>query len=339
VIDHDQFKPGSELMVATDGSSGYDYCGERENHFQIKTAGRRAGGLLRLEGVMGNTGNKRWRVIFFLLGTLVAVSLSGCMGMAQLKVAKDLEKIQKVYEHPGITGGTPVGYVDLWVATSFGMWMKDLEEGPTSCDGWNIYAVEVVGDARDFIDNEHGYPMRVGSMKQLTWPGTLGSIKYRPIADNFSGFRIPLPAGKVPLAVAYDTNLCPLPDDVAARVKANEPGWSTLKFIDLPVEAGRIQVVQLSLVNHGDRLALYTLLEPTTLPLPKEIDKLSPDPGAYNEYVKFLDSPAWGMRWYGARRLGFIENKAAIPILREKMRSEEHKDVLNELGKAIERLK
>ena len=100
-----------------------------------------------------------------------------------------------------------------------------------------------------------------------------------------------------------------------------------------------LAVVQLSLVNHGDRLALYTLLETTTLPLPKEIDKLSPDPGAYNEYVKFLDSPAWGMRWYGARRLGFIENKAAIPILREKMRSEEHKDVLNELGKAIERLK
>lgn len=274
-----------------------------------------------------------------LLLAVLAIATTSCMGVAQLKLAHDLDKIQKIYEHPELSPGTPVGYVDFWVATSFGMWMKDLKEGPTVCDGWNMFPLMESVKGEPLYKNEHGYPMRIGSMKQLTWPGTLGGIKYRPIADNFSGIRIAMPAGEKAVGISYDTNICPLPDNVAARVKAKEPGWSTYSEFKIPVTANRITVVQLHFQNEGDRLGLYAWQGPATLPAPKDIKKLSPDPNAYAEYIQFLDSPVWGMRWYAARRLGFIENRAAIAILQEKLKTEKHQDVRTELAKAIDRLK
>ena len=41
--------------------------------------------------------------------------------------------IHKVVKYPELESAKSVGYVEMWVPTSFGMWLKDLKEGPSAC--------------------------------------------------------------------------------------------------------------------------------------------------------------------------------------------------------------
>ena len=267
--------------------------------------------------------------------TLFLALIISTVSIAEAYLAKETLRLSKIHDHPELKKGDPRGYVEFWVATSFGMWMRDLEEGPTTCDGWDIVPLQNGKNATPY-PNVDDVPIRIGTMKQLTWPEGI-SMKYRPIADNFSGIRIPMPVGEQNVMILYDKVNCPLPTKVAARVKAGEPGWKTYLVGVLPIEENRV-TVGLDIRNEGDRLGVYAWLAPATLPVANAPMSFNPDLNVYSEYLKYLKSPDWGFRWYAARRLGMIHNKSAIPILKTMLDTEEHKDVRNEIEKAIKKL-
>lgn len=266
---------------------------------------------------------------------IVAITLMN-FGCVETYYARETIRLSKIHDHPELKPGVPKGYAEFWVATSFGMWLKDLEEGPTTCDGWDFLPLQNNEKATPYPDID-GLPVRIGAMKQLAWPGNI-SLKYRPIADNFSGIRIPMPAGDQNIMISYNTAACPLPDEVAARVKTGEPGWRTYFVGTIPIEENRITVVRLDIRNEGDRLAIHPWVGSTTLPVPDDRDSFDPDPNALAEYLMLLNSPDWGFRWYVARRLGLLGNREAVPALETALTIEEHKDVRNELEKAIRQL-
>ncbi|MDJ0834057.1 MAG: hypothetical protein QNJ69_11080 [Gammaproteobacteria bacterium] len=55
-----------------------------------------------------------------------------------------------------------------------------------------------------------------------------------------------------------------------------------------------------------------------------------PDPNAFNDHLKMLDAVNSGFRCYAARRQGFIDAPAAIPVVASRLLSEQHPDVRNE---------
>jgi HEAT repeat protein len=66
---------------------------------------------------------------------------------------------------------------------------------------------------------------------------------------------------------------------------------------------------------------------------------LDPDPNSYDALVKMLQDEGWGFRWYAARRIRYIGNKSTVPIIEKRLKTEEHKDVRNELEKALKKLR
>jgi hypothetical protein len=218
------------------------------------------------------------------------------------------------------------------------MWMKDLEVGPTTCDNIEVDAPEMEKDEVLCV------------VKELAWPSLAGhvglsSLKYRPIADNFSACRFPMPEGKH--TVWIRPGLSCYPEGFLDKFKAGGyavPGmlvtqYKTPVFIsELDIKPGRLHNYLLHVALDGEEVRFYMDEANTTLPIPTRPDMADPDPASFSDLVKMLDAKIWGFRWYAARRLGFLENQAAIPLLEKKLENEKHKDVSNELQKALERL-
>ena len=240
--------------------------------------------------------------------------------------------------HPELESASAIGYVEMWVPTSFGMWLKNLEEGPVTCDNIEI-------DAPGIAQGKH-----LCVVKQLAWPALAGHVglsklKYRPIADNFSACRIAMPAGKHTVYARPGLNC--YPENVVNKFKAGGyavPGMLVKKYktpvfvIDLEIEPGRLHNFLLHVSLDGDNVRFFADEANTTLPIPNNPNTADPDPASYQDLLKMLEADIWGFRWYAARRLGFLDNQGAIPALRTKLEDERHKDVRNELQKALERL-
>ncbi len=246
--------------------------------------------------------------------------------------------VDKSTPYPGLETASETGYVEMWVPTSFGMWMKDLEQGPTNCDNIEI-------DALGLEEEEH-----LCMVKELAWPSlpghvALSSLNYRPIADNFSACRFPMPAGKH--TVLARPGIGCYPESLLSTFQAGGyaiPGSVIKQYklpvfvIDLEIQPERLHSFILKVLIDGDEVRFFATEANTTLPIPANPQAADPDPASFNELVKMLESELWEFRWYAARRLGFIGNKAAIPVLRAKLGEEKHLDVQNELTMALERL-
>jgi hypothetical protein len=266
--------------------------------------------------------------LLFYIAVLTIPLLSSCTSLI----------VDNTAPFPGIESASAKGYVEMWVPTSFGMWMKDLEEGPTTCD--NI-EVDAPGMEKDEV---------LCVVKELAWPSLVGhvglsSLKYRPIADNFSACRFAVPEGKHTLWIR--PGLSCYSEGFLNKFKTGGyavPGmlvtnYKTPVFVsDIDIKPGRLHNFLLRVVIDGDDVLFFMTEANTTLPIPPHPQMADPDPAAYPDLVKMLDAEIWGFRWYAARRLGFLENQEAIPLLEKKLENERHKDVRNELQKALERL-
>jgi hypothetical protein len=259
------------------------------------------------------------------IAAILFLFVSGCMPAGS---------IHKVVKHPGLDSGEPVGYIELWAPTSFGMWMKDLEEGPTACD---TYYVRQSGMEKGEL---------LGITKVLEWPGTLGSLKNRPIADNFSATRFAMPAGKHKLFIAAGQICYPYDmDDELVKGGYAVPGGVSGKVYSLPlypidveVEPDAIRLYKVALRKDEEGFYISLQWSDTLLPVPENQKKLDPDPNSYDALVDMLDDDDWGFRWYAAKRIRFIGGSSTVPIIQERLKVEEHKDVRNELEKALKKL-
>jgi hypothetical protein len=243
----------------------------------------------------------------------------------------------KISEHPGLISGSPRGYIDFYAATPFGMWMRDLEEGPTTCGSWQIRPMMSL-EGFKFYKKNNGDFFWIGEVKELTWPGTLSSIIYRPIADNFSAARVPMPVGDHLIHVGMDTTRCSPPPDVMEKIEAGDEKYNTWWITEVPVYRDRITLVQIHAQKEEDAFRVYLFKAPVALPVPENEEKFGPNPKAYPEYLELLQDPFWGFRWYAAKRLRFVGNETTIPVIKDRLRVETHKDVRNELEKALEKL-
>lgn len=242
--------------------------------------------------------------------------------------------IHKVVKYPELESAKSVGYVEMWVPTSFGMWLKDLKEGPSACGYFRARISKL--DAGDFL-----------CITDLpSWPGGgLSSLKYRALADNFSVCRFALPAGEHELFVVAGLNCYPEDE----RAKFDKSGYAapgvtgtvyTLPVypMDVEVEPDAITLYQLALRRRDNELKIVINWSDTLLPVPEEPLSLDPDPGSYNALVEMLQDEGWGFRWYAARRLRYIGNQSTIPVVEERLKIEEHQDVRDELEKALKKL-
>lgn len=260
-----------------------------------------------------------------VLAAVLSLFIFGCMPPGGVK---------KVVVYPGLeSSGKLIGYLEVWVPTSFGMWMKDLEEGPSTCDTFRIWA-------GGMGDDEY-----LGITKVLAWPGTLGNIKYRPIADNFSVTRFPMPVGRHDLYVAAGIEC--YPSDIQNKFATGAyggPGYVGTSYsvpvfpmeVDVPPNA--IRLYKLALMREEDEFIVSQQWSDTLLPVPENPKKMDPDPNSYSALVRMLDDGDWGFRWYAAKRLRFIGDRSTVPIIQEHLKVETHKDVRNELEKALEKL-
>jgi hypothetical protein len=242
--------------------------------------------------------------------------------------------IHKVVKHPELEPSKPVGYVEMWMPTSFGMWLKDLEEGPSTCGS---FRARISGlDEGDYL-----------CITDLpSWPGGgLSSMKYRALADNFSVCRFALPAGEHELFVVAGLDCYP-PDE---RSKFTRKGYTSLGVsgtvytlpvypMDVEVEPDAIRLYQLALRRREGDLKIIINWSDVLLPVPEEPLSLDPDSGSYNALVEMLQDEGWGFRWYAARRIRYIGNESTLPVIEERLKVEEHKDVRNELEKALKKL-
>jgi hypothetical protein len=240
--------------------------------------------------------------------------------------------------YPELQSAPASGYVEMWVPTSFGMWLKDLEQGPTTCDNIEVTAPGMEKDTYLCV------------VQQLSWPAMAGhvglsSLKYRPIADNFSACRFAMPEGKHSVYIRPGVNC--YPEKFLDKYRAGGyavPGmlvteYKTPVFVsELDIKSGRLHNYMLHVALAGEDVHFYLDEANVTLPIPPDPTMADPDPNAFSDLVKMLDAEIWGFRWYAARRLGFIGNPAAIPVLKKKLEQEKHKDVRNEMQKALERL-
>lgn len=242
----------------------------------------------------------------------------------------------KVVMHPELESDKSIGYVEMWVPTSFGMWLKDLEEGPSTCGS---FRARISGlDAGEFL-----------CITDLpSWPGGgLSSLKYRALADNFSVCRFAVPAGENELFVVAGLDC--YPEDERAKFDKSgyvaAPGATGTVYtlpvypMDVEVEPDAIKLYQLALRRRNGDLIIVSNWSDTLLPVPEDPLSLDPDPGSYGALVEMLQDEGWGFRWYAARRLRYIGNQSTIPIIEEQLKIETHQDVRNELEKAIEELK
>lgn len=243
--------------------------------------------------------------------------------------------IHKVVNYPGLESAKPVGYVEMWVPTSFGMWLKDLKEGPSTCGS---FRARISGlDTGDFL-----------CITDLpSWPGGgLSSLKYRALADNFSVCRFALPAGEHELFVVAGLDC--YPEDERAKFDKSgyvaAPGVAGTVYtlpvypMDVEVKPDAIKLYQLALRRRDGELKIVINWSDTLLPVPEEPMSLDPDPGSYDALMKMLQDEGWGFRWYAARRLRYIGNQSTIPVIEERLKIEEHQDVRNELEKALKKL-
>lgn len=262
------------------------------------------------------------------ISIFISMFLSSCASLV----------VDNTAPYPGLESASASGYAEMWVPTSFGMWMKDLEEGPTTCDNIEVTAPGMEKDKYLCV------------VKELAWPALAGhvglsSLKYRPIADNFSACRFAIPAGKQTVYIRPGVSC--YPQEFLDKFRAGAyavPGmlvtqYKTPVFVSkLDIKPGRLHNYLLHVSLAGEDVHFYMDEANVTLPIPAQPNLADPDPNAFPELVKMLDAETWGFRWYAARRLGFIKNRAAIPILKKKLQQEKHKDVRNEMLKALERL-
>lgn len=256
--------------------------------------------------------------------TTLSLALFGCSSMGTGT---------KIVRHPDLSSRKPSGYVEIWVPTVFGMWMKNLEEGPATCD--TIY-VSIAGlGAKEYLC----------TTAVPSWPGNLDSIKNRPIADNFSVCRFEMPAGEHEIQLVPST-AC-YPDEMKQGFLTGgyaAPGmisrtYSVPVYPDtMLVEKDAVNVFQLDFwLKEGKAYAMAIRCD-VTLPVPEKPLKIDPYPVYYQSLIKMLEDPHWGFRWYAAKRIRFIGNASTIPIVQERLKVEEHKDVRSELEKALEKL-
>lgn len=262
----------------------------------------------------------------FVLASIVSLISFGCSGMGTGV---------KVVKHPGLDSGKPTGYVEMWVPTVFGMWMKNLEEGPATCDTIHVSLLDL------------GKDEYLCTTKVPSWPGNLDSIKNRPIADNFSVCRFEMPAGEYEIKLVPDPGC--YPEGMAQKFKSGgyaAPGMTSTTYTvpayrdKILVEANAVNLFMLDFWYKDDEaFSVAWAPDPTVLlPVPEKPLKIDPYPIYYDSYIKLLEDPHWGFRWYAAKRLRFIGNESTVPIIEERLKVEEHKDVRNELEKALKKL-
>jgi hypothetical protein len=264
-----------------------------------------------------------FRRLLFLIAAM-AVAASACIPRGT---------VHKVAEYPGLESAQSIGYLEIWAPTSFGMWMKDLEEGPSTCDTFRVWKSGM--DEGDYL----------GITKVLEWPGTLGSLKYRPIADNFSVTRFAMPAGKHELFISAGL-ICYSHDEEEKFLTGGYavPGASGKVYslpvfpMEVEVEPDAIRLYKVGLQRDEGKFIIRQQWTDTLLPVPENPKKMDPDPQSYLALVRMLEDEGWGFRWYAAKRIRYVGNKSTIPIIEERLRAETHKDVRNELEKALEKL-
>jgi hypothetical protein len=239
----------------------------------------------------------------------------------------------KVVKHPSLGSGKPSGYVEMWVPTVFGMWMKNLEEGPATCDTIHV-SIDELGEGEYLC-----------TTKVPSWPGNLDSIKNRPIADNFSVCRFEIPAGQYEIKLVPGTDC--YPEEMKQKFLSGGyavPGmisrtYSVPVYRDsMLIEANAVNVFRLMFWAKDGEADALALRSDVVLPLPEKPLKIDPYPVYYDALVKMLEDENWGFRWYAAKRIRFIGNRSTIPIIKERLNVEEHKDVRNELEKALQKL-
>lgn len=244
----------------------------------------------------------------------------------------------KVVRYPQLNMSAPHGYVELFAATVHGLWLKNLEEGPVT---WHRFGV-----THDAVLKDKNF---LCATDVPQWPGKgLGSLGNRPIADNFSVCRFPMPPGKHHLYInslseslattglAVDANTGQF-RQVPVFVDVGPGKFSGTKEIDVEVKPGRVTVLRADVRSVGKDMKFHVHNANTTLPIPEKPDRFDPDPNSVNELIKLLDSNDWGFRWYAARRLGLIGDRRAETPLKSALNKEKHADVRNELRKALEK--
>jgi hypothetical protein len=242
----------------------------------------------------------------------------------------------KIVRYPQLDMSSPHGHVELFAATTFGMWLRNLEEGPAT---WPRFGV-----THDAILKDRNY---LCATDVPQWPGKgLGSLGNRPIADNFSVCRFPMPLGKHRLYIAalsesLDTTRLSVDPNTGQFKPVREsvdvgPGkFSGSTEIEIEVKPGRLTVLRADVRPDGKDTKFTVYIANTTLPVPEKPDRFDPDPNSVNELIRLLDSNDWGFRWYAARRLGLLgDHRAEIP-LKSALTKEKHADVRNELKKAL----
>jgi hypothetical protein len=182
------------------------------------------------------------------------------------------------------------------------------------------------------------------------WPGKgLGSLGNRPIADNFSVCRFPMPPGKhrlyiVALSEQQETTMLTVDANtgqfksVKGSVDIGPGKFSGSTDIEIDVRPGRVTLLRADVRPADKDVKFHVYRANTTLPVPEKPDRFDPDPNSVNELIKLLDSNDWGMRWYAARRLGMIGDRKAVTPLKNTLNREKHADVRNELRKALEKI-
>jgi len=259
-----------------------------------------------------------------VIAAIFSLFTIGCMPAGSIK---------KVVKYPGLESAQSIGYIEMWAPTSFGMWMKDLEEGPSACDTYHVWKSGM--EKGDYL----------GITKVLEWPGTLGSLKNRPIADNFSVTRFAMPAGKHELYIAAGQICYPYDMDNELVTGGYAVPGAHGKVYSLPiypieveVEPNAIKLYKVALRRDDKGFFISQQWSDTLLPVPANPKKMDPDPNSYNALVDMLDDEGWGFRWYAAKRIRFIGNTSTVPLVRERLKVEAHKDVRNELEKALQKL-
>jgi HEAT repeats len=256
---------------------------------------------------------RKTRFFWLLIGLIVLMPiLSGC-GLTSSQ-----------YGNPYQMGkDEPYGIVEFFNITSFGPFLKGLEQGPES-----------YGENRIVMYNPKTREKQIVGITGVPQVGENLAFKNMPLAYNFSLCRIALPPGKY-----RNFYVAAIPSESSISIAGTTYYYYLFPLNKvITVYNNRISLVRIHADIKNGKIIYQTFQPQQTLPIPPNPKKVSADPKSINDLFELLKEEDWGFRWYAAKRLGVLGDKRSIQPLQQALEKEKHIDVRKVMEDALKEL-